>query len=166
LGILAAFHAAVALKVEGKSRMTRLKLLVGAAAIAVAVCGAVATVQAEVPRVDAMKTLGQNMKAIKELISAGGPAADAAAPAQKIAEIAAKIPSLFPKGSDTPDDGAKPEIWTHWDDFTAKAKALEDAATALGSAAGGGDIATVGAQFEKVGGTCGACHKEYRAKKS
>jgi cytochrome c556 len=144
--------------------MTRVKLLIGAAVFAVALGGIVAQVTAEIPREDAMKEMGKNMKAIKEIVTAGGPAADVAPHAQKIAEIAAKIPDLFPQGSDTADDEAKAEIWQHWDDFTAKAKALQDEATMLASAAGGGDIATVGAQFEKVGGSCGACHKEYREK--
>ena len=34
------------------------------------------------------------------------------------------------------------------------------------SAGGGGDMATVGAQFEKVGGACGSCHKAFREKKN
>lgn len=144
--------------------MMRMKLLIGAAAVAAVLGGVAAQVVAETPRSGAMKEMGKNMKAIKELISGNGSAADAGAPAQKIAEIAAKIPDLFPQGSDAPDDGAKAEIWQNWDDFAAKAKSLQAEATMLASAAGGGDLATVGAQFEKVGGTCGACHKQYREK--
>ena len=146
--------------------MTRLKLLFAAAAIVLAMGGVVATVAAETPREDAMKEMGKNMKAIKGIIDAGGPAADVAAPAQKIAEIAAKIPDLFPTGSDAADDEASTKIWESWDDFTAKAKSLGDEATLLASAGGGGDMATVGAQFEKVGGACGTCHKAFREKKN
>nr|WP_298684772.1 cytochrome c [uncultured Dongia sp.] len=146
--------------------MTRLKLLFGAAAIVLAMGGVVATVAAETPRQDAMKEIGKNMKAIKGVIDAGGPAADVVAPAQKIAEIAAKIPDLFPAGSDTADDEASAKIWESWDEFTAKAKSLGDEATLLASAGGGGDMATVGAQFEKVGGACGSCHKAFREKKN
>lgn len=146
--------------------MNRLKLLLGAAAIVVAMGGVVATVAAETPRQDAMKEMGKNMKAIKGIIDAGGPAADVTAAAQKVAEIAAKIPDLFPTGSDTADDEASAKIWESWDDFTAKAKSLGDEATLLASAAGGGDMATVGAQFEKVGGACGTCHKAFREKKN
>ena len=146
--------------------MNRLKFLCVAAALVLVFSGVAATVQAGMSRQDTMKEIGKNMKAIKGIIGVGGPAADAAAPAQKIAELAAMIPSLFPEGSDTPDDSAKAEIWQNWDDFTAKAKALEEAATMLVSAAGGGDIATVGAQFEKVGGACGSCHKAYREPKT
>ncbi|WP_374383542.1 cytochrome c [Dongia sp.] len=143
--------------------MKHVKSMLGVAAVLFALGGA-AQVAAESPREDAMKEMGKSMKAIKDLISAGGPAADATDPAKKIAEIAAKIPDLFPQGSDTPDDEAKADIWQNWDDFTAKGKSLQDEANLLVSAAGGGDIATVGAQFEKVGGACGACHKAYREK--
>ncbi|WP_374652933.1 cytochrome c [Dongia sp.] len=144
----------------------RMKLLVGAAVLAVALGSAITQVAADTPRQEAMKEMGKNMKTIKEIVSAGGPAADVAGPAQKIAEIAAKIPGLFPQGSDMPDDEAKTDIWQNWDDFTTKAKALQDEAAMLASAAGGGDIATVGAQFEKVGGSCGSCHKAYREQKN
>jgi cytochrome c556 len=61
-----------------------------------------------------------------------------------------------------PFDGEEtlPAIWENYDDFTAKAKALEDAAAAL-------DVTstdTIGAGLGPVGGACGACHQLYRAK--
>lgn len=115
-------------------------------------------------REKAMKTMGGSMKAIKDVIGAGGPAADIVAPAEKIAEIAATITSHFPQGSDFDGDEASADIWTNWEDFTAKAKSLGDEASLLASAASGGDMATVGAQFDKVGGACGVCHKAYREK--
>lgn len=147
-------------------KQTRLLLAAGALSLALAATAGIgiAADDAGEARSQAMKTMGGSMKAIKDTIGAGGPAADIVAPAQKIAEIAATIPSLFPEGSDAPDDEAKAEIWQNWDDFSAKAKALGDEATLLASAAQGGDMATVGAQFDKVGGSCGACHKAYRAK--
>jgi cytochrome c556 len=115
-------------------------------------------------REKAMKTLGGSMKTIKDLIGAGGPAADIVAPAEQIAEIAATITDHFPEGSDFDGDEASADIWKNWEDFSAKAKSLGDEATLLASAASGGDMATVGAQFDKVGGACGACHKAYREK--
>jgi len=111
-----------------------------------------------------MKAMGASMKAIKEIIGANGPAADIVAPAQKIAEVAATIPGLFPQGSDFPGDETRPEIWQDWEDFLAKAQGLGSEAGMLASAAEGGDMATIGAQFDKVGGTCSACHKAYRDK--
>jgi cytochrome c556 len=149
--------------------MKQVKFMIAAGAIVLALGAAANTVFADTAVLDArekgMKTMGASIKTIKELIGAGGPAADIVAPAQKIAEIAATIPSLFPEGSDTPDDEASPDIWTNWADFQAKAKSLGDEATMLAAAAEGGDMATIGAQFEKVGGACGTCHKAYRIKK-
>ena len=148
--------------------MRQLTKLTAAALIAAALLGTAGLVTAQdnppEAREKAMKAMGGSMKAIKDLVGNGGPAADIVAPAQKIAEIAATIPTLFPEGSDLADDEASPDIWTHWDDFTAKAKTLETEAGMLASAAGGGDMATIGAQFEKVGGSCGSCHKAYRIK--
>lgn len=111
-------------------------------------------------REQAMKGMGAQMKVIKDLIANGGPAAEIGGPAQKIADIAATIPALFPEGSG--GDDALPGIWENFDDFTAKAQNLGNEAGLLVSAADGGDMATVGAQFDKVGGACGACHKPYR----
>jgi cytochrome c556 len=145
------------------------KSLFAAAVMAVGLAVSAGFVSASDPvhdgREQAMKGMGGSMKAIKDLVAAGGPAADIVAPAQKIAEIAATIPDHFPAGSDTEDDEASAKIWENWEDFTAHAKSLQDEATLLASAAQGGDMATVGAQFDKVGGACGACHKAYREKK-
>ena len=148
--------------------MRQINRLMVAALVAVALGGTagLVTAQSDVheARETTMKTFGGSMKAIKDIVGANGPAADVVAPARKIAELAATIPTLFPEGSDAEDDEASPEIWTHWDDFTAKAKTLETEAGMLASAAEGGDMATVSAQFEKVGGACGSCHKAYRVK--
>ncbi len=116
-------------------------------------------------RQDAMKSMGGAMKTIKGIVEAGGPAGDIVAPANKIAEVAGQIPNLWPQGSDTEDDGSKPEIWTMWEKFLGNANDLKAQAEMLASAAGGGDMATIGAQFEKVGGACGQCHQDFRIKK-
>ncbi|TDQ81440.1 cytochrome c556 [Dongia mobilis] len=133
-------------------------------AVLIGVAGSISLVQADdailAQREQAMKGMGAQMKTIKDLVGSGGPAGDVVAPAQKIAEIAATIPGLFPEGSG--GDEVRPEIWQNWNDFVAKAQALGNEATMLAAAAEGGDMATVGAQFEKVGGACSACHKAYR----
>jgi cytochrome c556 len=70
----------------------------------------------------------------------------------------------FPPGSDkgaTTD--AKPEIWTNRADFDAKMEDFRREAAALAAAAKGGDEAAIKAQFAKTGGTCKACHDQYKA---
>ena len=111
-----------------------------------------------------MKEMGKSLKAIKGIIDSGGNAADVAAPANKIVEVAGLIPSLFPKGSDQGDTHAQPAIWENWDAFTKHADSLKTEATMLASAAPSGDLATVRAQFDKTAKECGACHKDFRKK--
>ena len=111
-----------------------------------------------------MKANGASMKAINGILEANGPAAEVAAEATKINARAMEIATLFPAGSDQGDTKAKPEIWQNLDDFSAKLKALQDESAMLVTAAGGGDMAAVKAQYEKLGGTCGGCHKVYKNK--
>jgi cytochrome c556 len=121
-------------------------------------------------RREAMKENGKAVKAINEILKADGPVADIAPHAAKINETAQKAADLFPAGSDQPqgkDPGetmAKAEIWQDPDDFAEKVKAFQDEAAMFNTAVAGGDIAVIKAEFEKLGGTCGGCHKTYRAK--
>lgn len=121
-------------------------------------------------RRDAMKANGAAVKAINEILKADGPVADIVPHAAKINEVAQQTPQLFPAGSDQPqgkDPGqtmAKAEIWQDPGDFAAKVKAFQDEAAMFNTAVAGGDMAAVKAEFEKLGGTCGGCHKLYRAK--
>ena len=121
-------------------------------------------------RREVMKANGAAMKAISEILKANGAAADLAPHAAKLREDAEKLASLFPAGSDQPqgkDPGqtmAKADIWQNPDDFAAKLKAFHDEAAMLNTAVGGGDMAAIKAEFDKVGEACGGCHKVYRAK--
>lgn len=115
-------------------------------------------------RQDLMKSQGGAMKAINEILKADGAVADIAQHAAKLDETSKQITGLFPAGSDQGDTKALPEVWSNPDDFAAKAKVLEDEAAMLVTAVAGGDMAAVKAQYEKVGGACGGCHKVYKAK--
>ena len=137
---------------------------VAALALSVLAAGALADAMQVKARQEAMKGMGGAMKAIKGILDAGGPAADIAPQARKIAESAGRIPMLWPQGSDAEDDGSKPEVWTSWDKFLGHANDLKLQAEMLAAAAGG-DMATAAAQFEKVGGACGQCHQDFRIKR-
>jgi cytochrome c556 len=153
-----------------KGRVTK-KL--GAIAVATAIgFAAIATWAADpiTERRDAMKGNGAAMKAINETLEKGGSAADLAPHAAKINDTAMKLATLFPTGSDQPqgkDPGqtmAKPDIWQNPDDFAAKIKVFQDEAAMFQTAVSGGDMGVIKAEFEKLGGACGDCHKSYRAK--
>ena len=76
-----------------------------------------------------MKAHGQALKAIDRIIRADGNPADVIAPANRIAENAAQLPSLFPTGSGPAKNPGKTEaagaIWQQFDDFSAKAANLQ-----------------------------------------
>lgn len=113
-----------------------------------------------IARQDLMKTIGGATKTLGEM--AGGKTAydAAAAEAAKAALIAAAadIGAKFTPTSTDPVTEAKPEIWTNWEGFLAKAKALEDAATAMDT----GSAETIGAGMAGVGGSCKGCHTDFR----
>ncbi|MDB5658203.1 MAG: cytochrome c [Cypionkella sp.] len=109
---------------------------------------------------DLMKSFGGAAKTLGGMAS-GDTAFDAAAAEAAKAKLvsgSADIPAVFEKPGSDPASEAKPEIWTNWDDFVLKAKALGDAATALDASSADGVKAGMGA----VGGACKACHTAYR----
>ncbi len=66
---------------------------------------------------------------------------------------------LFEPQANDPKSEAKPVIWEDWDDFSAKAREMEETARQLGLITTEGAF---GAAFRMVGQTCTACHETYR----
>jgi cytochrome c556 len=117
-------------------------------------------------RQKALKDTGGAFKAISDQLKADSP--DMA----RIKAAAASVPTLtdsmadwFPVGSG-PESGfeteALPAIWENKDDFLTKVSNFQEAAANLNAAAMGGDAAAISAAFRNTGGTCKACHDEYR----
>lgn len=75
---------------------------------------------------------------------------------------AARILPLFPVGSGLGQTNARPEIWTNWPAFTAKATALQLETDLLAQAVEAGDVAKVTIQARVVSQECAACHQEFR----
>lgn len=131
----------------------------------VLVAGMAFAADATDPTVKARQDLmGANGAAAKALggMAGGEVAFDAvAAEAAKAALVAnsADIAASFKMQAEDPAAKAKAEIWTNWDDFAAKAKALNDAATALDASTIEGVQAGMGA----IGGACKACHMAYKS---
>lgn len=117
-----------------------------------------------IAREEVMKMIGMNIGILGDM--AGGKTAHdaAAAEAAKAALIdaTAKIEAAFmDQGAADPASIAKPEIWANWDDFLLKAKAANDAATALDVSS----AETIGAGMGALGGACKDCHSTYRMPK-
>jgi len=58
----------------------------------------------------------------------------------------------------------KANTWTAWNDFEAKSRAFEAEVSKLAelTRAAQPNMAAIGEQMKALGGTCGACHREYR----
>jgi cytochrome c556 len=115
-----------------------------------------------IARSDLMKKQGMNVGILGNMAKGEEPYDLAKAEAAKAAliETSAMIATVYAEpGGEDPASEAKPEIWTNWEDFLAKAKALGDAAAAMDVAS----AETIGAGMGAVGGACVECHKVYRA---
>ena len=93
-------------------------------------------------------------------------AAMASTAANNLAALAKLDQSMmWPAGSDADSaEGSRalPEIWANFEDVAAKGQAMRDAADAMAAAAGT-DLASLQAAMGPLGGSCGGCHKPYRA---
>lgn len=82
--------------------------------------------------------------------------------AKNIHEFATLIPDAFEKEMAEGRTDAKPEVWSNWDDFLAKAKTLSEASAKLAETAEGGDMRAVMQSVQGLGNACRGCHNEYR----
>ncbi len=130
------------------------------AALACALAAAAATVAADPPpgdrvihyRQDVFGLVGWNFSAMSQMVRG-----------QRDWE-SKMLDEGFTPGSDKgADTEALPAIWANLDDFNAKMADFGREADALAAAARTGDADAAKAQFAKTGGTCKACHDEYKA---
>ena len=116
-------------------------------------------------RRSAMTMIGWNFGPMSAMVK-GKIAFDAkefAKHAERIAGLAPQVLEGFAKGSDKgAETDAKPDIWTHFDDFKSKLDDLIEQSKALSEVAQGGDEAKMKEQFKKLGGACKACHDKYK----
>ena len=70
----------------------------------------------------------------------------------------------FAPGSEKGKTRAKPEIWENTDDFAQKLANFRSEAAALAAAANAGDKSATIEQFKQTGGTCKACHDNYKSR--
>ncbi len=114
-----------------------------------------------------LKKYGKAAKTISDQLKANEPdmAAIQVATASLVTE-SVTMETWFPEGSGPAsgvDTDALPTIWEMPDDFAKKMSNFRTAAIALNeTAAGGGDVEAIKAAFGETGGTCKACHKQYR----
>lgn len=151
--------------------MTRARpMLIMAACAALVAGGAIAVAASPAETIAArqasFKKMGGAMKALKDELGGGADKAKLLAAARTLASTARAQWVLFTPGTG-PSSGVKtdalPAIWTQKSDFDAASAKLVAEADKLVGLAGSGNTAAVLAQFKVVGGTCAACHRQFRA---
>ncbi len=119
-------------------------------------------------RHDAMIALGSAMRQIKLYVDGRGSQEAATRAANTLTDTAARLLSLFPKGSgmDVHDkSGSKPVIWEKWNDFQDATTSFGARAEAVKSALSGEDADALRGAFADLGRIgCGGCHRVFRQK--
>ncbi len=89
--------------------------------------------------------------------------AEAAASNAAIAETMSKLPwAAFVEGSGTGNTKAKPEIWSDNAKFKTASETMQAEMTKFAAVAKGGNIDAIKAAAGAVGGSCKACHDNFR----
>lgn len=145
--------------------MRTLTKLAGAAVIGLTMVAGAVAADVISDRQAGFKGHSDNIKAVKAAID-GGDASAAVGPAEMMLAYAQTIASRFPEGSGDGDTRAKSEIWSDWDGFKAAADKHVDEVVKLVAAAKSGNVSALGDQLKATGGSCGGCHKPYRAEKN
>jgi cytochrome c556 len=139
-----------------------------AAVVAFAVCAAVAQEDPIKARKALMKANGDQAKIGAAMTKGEAPfdLAKAHTIFTTFENAAEKMPGLFPDNSKTGEDtAALPKIWENMDDV--KKRFAKFGADAKAADASVKDLDSFKAAFGNIGkNDCGACHEQYRAKKS
>lgn len=118
-------------------------------------------------RQGAYKVMGWNFGPMAAMVKGEKPYdKDAFARNAGILEFASKLPiEGYGPGTDKgADTKAKPEIWARMDDFKAKMNKMNEETAKLAAIAKTGSFDEIKKQFGATGGSCKACHDDYRNK--
>ena len=111
------------------------------------------------------KGMSKNFKAVRAAAKSGDSAAMAKS-AKALYKAASKIKKAYKKKDMAGKTRALPSIWKNQGDFNLKADNLAASAAVLAQIwAKSGNKAQISASVKRIGKSCGACHKSYRAKK-
>ena len=118
------------------------------------------------PRKEGFRELGAAFKNVNDELKSGTPQVYIIQlSARQIRDASRAQFTWFPAGSE-PKAGvktkAKPEIWTHTEEFKTAQDKFATEATAFMSVAGTGDVTKIRAQAKQLGQTCKGCHEKFR----
>ena len=139
-------------------------------AAALLVAGSVASLAATPDEIIAtrqanQKRVGELVTAMKKSVEGGATAASQVEASTELADRTHRLKDYFPVGTETGGNTkAKPEIWSDRAGFDKVADIYVAEFDKLLVVAKSGDTPAFNAQFNVAGGTCGACHRTYRAR--
>jgi cytochrome c556 len=116
-------------------------------------------------RQSTMSLIGYNFGILAAMAQGKRPydKAEAERAAQILPRLAALPGRFFGEGTEkVGHTKAKPEIWSHMDDFKKKLEHMQDEVAMLPQAAG--DLATLKKQVGETGKACKSCHDDYKSK--
>ena len=116
-----------------------------------------------------MKSMAKRMGVIKAYTEGKADIGAATQSAQELAQSVPQISGHFPVDTSMANfpgkSGARPSIWTDWNNFLAKQRGLDEQVGKLNVVMKEGDKEKIAAQFGNVGKQgCGGCHESYRVK--
>jgi cytochrome c556 len=143
-----------------------MKRRAGALAGAVILAGAALTAAADEAAIEyrqaVYESIGGHMSAMSAILKQEVPYGDdLAIHARGIADLAPLALHIFPEGSGEGKTKALPAIWEDPETFASRRQDFIDAATALGAVADA-DMGTFMPAFRTLGGTCKACHDDFK----
>ena len=104
-----------------------------------------------------------HMGAIRAVLAGAAPAGHVEHHAVAFQRLATTLANAFPEGSGGPGSRALPAIWENRMDVMNKVTEIQSATAQLVQAAEAGDGDGIDAAMSAVQGTCGGCHRPYRA---
>ena len=125
-------------------------------------------------RIEAMKTIGQSMKRLAEMMQGKTfyePVKTHALAATIKIYGGSELTKLFPEGSLDQPTRALPAIWSNWQEFKALSDQLSETAGDLirmtsHERGNNTERYIVDAAFKRLAKTCSSCHKTFRKKKN
>jgi cytochrome c556 len=117
-------------------------------------------------RQSALFVMQQNVGRVAAMVQGKAPFdAKVAADSAAVAEYMSKLPwAAFVPGSDKAGNTkAKPEVWSDSAKFNAAAEKMQGEMAKLSAAAKTGSLDAIKPAMGAVGGTCKACHDDFRA---
>ena len=149
-----------------RANMKRVLLFAAALSIVGSVAGFAATPEEIISTRQAnQKRVGELVTAMKKSVEAGATAASQVEASTELADRTHRLKGYFPVGTETGGNTkAKPEIWSDRAGFDKVADTYVAEFDKLLVVAKSGDTPAFNAQFAVAGGTCGACHRTYRAR--